>query len=273
MPRVPRKVGWFHYEDQGSGEPLVFLHPFGGSTRVWNDQATYFLDKGYRVIRVDMRSHGLSTGNPRNKEGGEYSIPQFAIDLENILDHAQVESAHVVGASMGAMIAVEYATRNPHIVQKLCLVGGFYGTLEHNRARFEADHAVIRTPEWGIQALIGGKIKSYFGKEYRDMDEREREAAIHYFRTYQTLGVEGYIATDLAILQKKDQHEDLQHFAATHPREVLLITGEHDFFRDAQDALMAGIEDLRLHVLPDAGHLCWLNKPKEFNDAVYNFLR
>ena len=99
MPLKPVNNINMYYEVLGHGEPLLFIHGLGSSTRDWENQIDFF-SKNYQVILVDVRGHGQT-----DKPPGSYSISMFANDIAGLLDQLELPSVHVVGISMGGMIA------------------------------------------------------------------------------------------------------------------------------------------------------------------------
>lgn len=98
------------YLTQGEGDAVVLLHGLGSSTRDWEHQVQS-LSQSHRVIALDFRGHGLS-----EKSEGPYSIEDFSDDLHSVIELEAPEGAHLVGISMGAMVAVQYALDHPENV-------------------------------------------------------------------------------------------------------------------------------------------------------------
>ena len=92
-----------YYEDFGEGEPLLFIHGLGSSTRDWENQVRYFSDR-YRVVVPDLRGHGNSEKPP-----GPYSIPLFADDIAELITTLDLAPTHVVGLSLGGFVASQLA--------------------------------------------------------------------------------------------------------------------------------------------------------------------
>lgn len=102
--------------DGPPGAPvLVLLHSLGASLQVWDDQAAA-LAGAFRVVRPDMRGHGLSEVTP-----GPYAMEQLADDVLAVLDALDVGQAHVAGLSIGGMVAQAVAHRAPGRVASLIL--------------------------------------------------------------------------------------------------------------------------------------------------------
>ena len=117
-----------HYVVSGPGgaEPVVLIHGFAGNvTDPWS-AISPSLEKDYRVIALDCRGHGRS-GKPHEPE--KYGV-EMVRDVVRLLDHLHIKKAHVVGYSMGAVIAVNVAARFPDRVLSLTLGGS--GALREN---------------------------------------------------------------------------------------------------------------------------------------------
>ena len=99
--------------DEGTGQAVVFLHGLGGCWHDWEPQVeTWRTD--HRVIVIEHRGHGRSDRAP-----GPYSTDVFAADALAVLRHLGVDHAHVVGLSMGGMIAHKLAVAAPDVVDTL----------------------------------------------------------------------------------------------------------------------------------------------------------
>jgi pimeloyl-ACP methyl ester carboxylesterase len=101
---------------EGDGKPLVLLHGFPDTKRLWSKTVPALVDAGFRVIVPDQRGYGASD-KPEDVEA--YSIPFLAIDVTAILDHLGIERAHVVGHDWGAAIAWATASLAPQRVDHL----------------------------------------------------------------------------------------------------------------------------------------------------------
>ena len=107
-----------HYEEHGSGEPLVLLHGNGEDSTYFEHQSAYFQNR-FRVIAVDSRGHGKS---PRGT--AQLTLGQLASDLASFMDGLALDSAHILGFSDGANIAMLFATAHPERAKSLVLNGG-----------------------------------------------------------------------------------------------------------------------------------------------------
>ncbi|MGD6874750.1 alpha/beta fold hydrolase [Sutcliffiella horikoshii] len=109
-----------HTEISGHGKPLVLLHSGGMTgTNEYMEQAASFVDKGYMVIRPDLRGHGKSVGTI------EKYFSHCAKDIFDTLEHLQVDTCHIAGVSVGGVAALLFAKSYPEKVDTLCFSGIF----------------------------------------------------------------------------------------------------------------------------------------------------
>lgn len=127
------------YDVQGTGEPFLFVMGLGAQLTAWHDDfVELFVEQGFQVIRFDNRDIGLSTqGDWSPPSQGQmlrsfitrrppadvpYTVADMADDAAGLLDHLGIESAHVMGVSMGGMISQELVIRHPAKVRSLCSI-------------------------------------------------------------------------------------------------------------------------------------------------------
>ena len=119
MPKVDIGDAEIHYEEAGSGDPIMFVPGLGGGGAVWTNQIPAFSD-GYRTIVHDHRGCGQSTYSRI-----EYSVDQMADDAIRLMDKLGIEKAHVVGRSMGGAVAQHMALKAPERLQSMALAASF----------------------------------------------------------------------------------------------------------------------------------------------------
>jgi pimeloyl-ACP methyl ester carboxylesterase len=90
------------FDVTGEGRPVILLHGFPDSSRLWRHQVPVLADAGFRVIVPDLRGYGRSD---QPKDVADYSMAYLAGDVLAVLDHLEVEKAHVVGHDWGAALA------------------------------------------------------------------------------------------------------------------------------------------------------------------------
>lgn len=119
MPTLETDEATLHYEMAGEGEPLLFLHGLGSSSADWRYQIEHFA-RTHRCIALDARGSGAS--RDKRFPAGPFTVRDFARDAATLLDRLDLAPAHVVGLSMGGMIAFQLAVDQPRVVRTLTIV-------------------------------------------------------------------------------------------------------------------------------------------------------
>jgi pimeloyl-ACP methyl ester carboxylesterase len=116
MPTLAINGFEMHYEDRGSGQPLLLLH---GGLGIGDDWRHVFPSDpiGYRVVVPDLRGHGRSTNPP-----GTFTIRQCARDVSALLDRLEIGQARAIGLSLGAKTLLHVATAHPTRIEAMVLV-------------------------------------------------------------------------------------------------------------------------------------------------------
>ncbi|MBA3864805.1 MAG: alpha/beta fold hydrolase [Solirubrobacterales bacterium] len=122
MPNVRVAGAELHYERAGSGEPLLAIQGMSGTHMSWGSPFRSLLEQHFDCIVFDNRGIGLS---PRITE--PFTIAEMAADSAQLLDALEVESAHVLGISMGGMIAQELALAHPERLRSLTIGCSYCG--------------------------------------------------------------------------------------------------------------------------------------------------
>src|SRR3954453_12853045 len=116
MPKIRVGDHELHYERAGSGEPLLMIQGMSGTHVSWGEPLLAPLRESFDVVAFDNRGIGLSAPIE-----GPFTIVEMAEDAAGLLDELEIESAHVVGISMGGMIAQELALAQPDRLRSLTL--------------------------------------------------------------------------------------------------------------------------------------------------------
>ena len=123
----------FGFEDD---PPLVLVCGLGSQVLYWRDEFCHGLvDRGFFVVRVDIRDSGLSTHLP---EDAKYTLSDMAGDIVAVIEALGVDRVHLVGQSLGGMIAQTVAIEHPAFVQTLTSISSHTGNLEFGQPSDEA---------------------------------------------------------------------------------------------------------------------------------------
>ncbi len=255
-----------HYEEAGTGHPLVFVHGWAMSGRVWRFQEE--LADMCRVITVDLRGHGRSSA-----PCGCCGLAEFSADLSLLFDALGLSRATIVGWSMGAEVALVAFPALRKRLAGLILVGG--------TPRFAAGdgypHGLPADETRGLALRLRRNYQKTMGEFFRRMfavGELTREQEN---RIAREIVMGGRLpAPETAQLALADLAEaDLRAVLPTVDLPLLLIHGVADTICPvgASQFMAERLPQARLAVMDGAGHAPFLSRPAEFNALIRNFLR
>jgi pimeloyl-ACP methyl ester carboxylesterase len=262
---VGRTASGIAYEVGGSGPPIVLVHAGVADRRMWDPQWTAF-QTGHRVVRYDARGYGESL--PPLGAWSQHG------DLLGLLDELGLARVHLVGASMGAGIAVEAALARPEAVASLVLAapgGALIGPPSDDL------HAVWRAE---IAALDGGDLDAAVEVNLRAWVDGPNRPPEHI-----DPAIRAFVATmqrDAFELPEWDS-DDAPETELSPPADArlaeldcwtLVVVGEADqpAIIDAAHRLAARVPAARLISWPDVAHMVNLERPAEFERAVLDFV-
>jgi pimeloyl-ACP methyl ester carboxylesterase len=251
-----------HYEREGAGLPVIFLHEGVADSRMWGPQVAAFA-KHFDVIRPDIRGFGQSELPAAAWSGGD--------DILGLMDELGLKPAHLVGGSMGGALAIDFALDHPERVSRLVLLGTGI-----NGANYGKNYPELFTD---INAA----------EEAKDWDRLNRAEMRVWLDGPRR--AEGYVS-DVRLRElfldmngKTLQNDwdsaptiDLDPPAVDRLHEItaptLVIVGDEDVptVFDATELLMQKVPNIRKAVIHDAAHMANLEHPEEFNKLVLDFL-
>ena len=256
MPTINVRDISIYYEVSGEGEPVLLLHGLGSSIRDWEWQVPLFAQQ-YRVITCDIRGHGRSSKPP-----GPYSISQFTADVVELLHQLQVDPAHILGLSMGGMIAFQLAVDHPQLVKSMVIVNS-------------GPELVLRTWKehlgiWQrllISRLMGPQKMGQVISQRLFPEPQQTEMA----RTMATRWAENdkaaYLAATKALIGWSVAKQLPQINCPT-----LVITADQDYTPvSAKEAYVKQMPQARLQVIQNSRHATPIDQAELFNTAVLQF--
>jgi len=153
-----------HYRTVGRGEDVVLIHGLGTNRAFWHLDVLLSLGRKFRVTIYDLRGHGYSTMPPSG-----YTSADMAADLHHLLDHLEIEKAHLVGHSLGGVIALHYAALYPERVASLIVADARVRSIQPT-------HYARDWPQWRT-------VKKYLEQIGLFIPEDESEAGIWLMET------------------------------------------------------------------------------------------
>ncbi len=171
MPKVKVKDIELYYEELGKGSPLVMIMGYAASSAFWDPGLVEELSKHHRTIVFDNRGIGQS-----DRPDVEYTMKMIAEDTAGLMDALGIESAHILGQSMGGMIAQEFALNYPEKVKSLILCCTTCGGGKVPPIRHELYMEVYAIPGLSMEEFIRGTSRFLFSPEFiKDNPERVEE--------------------------------------------------------------------------------------------------
>ncbi len=256
--------GRLYVEDHGAGDPpLLLIQGLGYAVWGWRDQLPALAARR-RTIAFDNRGAGRSS-----KEPGPYSMEQFAGDGLSVLDALGVESAHVIGVSMGGFIAQVLALQAPERVCSLTLAGTGPGGPEHERVPGETVKAWLASaglpPDEYARRTMHLSFSAGWSEEHPERYEQLLAARLEY-----PTPPDCWLAQFEAANRFLDSGAAVEKIATP----VLVVHGDADRVVPVSNGhlLARRIAGAELAVLPGRGHVVQLESPDEFNRLVTAFL-
>lgn len=251
--------GFLNYQEVGSGQPIIFVHGFGGLQQIWHLQVAFFAKHHFKVVTYDQRGHGASS--PLGKSDG---IELLAKDLLSLIDQLKLTHPVLVGHSMGASVICCLLHDYPRIRPKATVLvdqspkmindrNWPYGYCDATRANYRLvlkQHGNVRETLHGISPEVSWPLKT--AKQQFPFD---RTRASH-------------LLLDHA---KRDWRRTLAQ--TTIP--TLLVTANQSPYFNGQfaDELLKLNPDHLHHVSVDqSGHDIMAERPDIFNSVVLKFL-
>ncbi|MDQ8738107.1 alpha/beta hydrolase [Paenibacillus sp. LHD-38] len=250
------QLTYFMFENEGK-DTLLMLHPAFADHTIFENQLAYFKNN-YQIIVIDLPGHG----NRNNHIGvSKMTIKDMPEAISQILSENNLDACHVLGVSMGSLVAQAFADRCPHQVKSVIIVGGY--------SIHKANEQVLRRQKteglkWMLYLLFSMKR----------------------FRNHVT-SVSCFTAAGRESFARGAQHFNRSSFTAMAgmntffirkdtpmPYPLLIIVGEYDLqiIKEAAIELQKLEKEVQLVFLEEAGHCANADAPNTFNRLLERFL-
>ena len=259
MPKQHLNDIELYYEILGEEdrETVLFVHGLGSSGRDWEGQVPFFSER-FRVVTADLRGHGRSQKPP-----GPYSMKMFAGDVVGLIEALGLGPVHVVGLSLGGMVAFQLAVDRPELVKSMVIINS-------------GPEVVVRTMKDRWQVFVRRAIVRLLGM--RRMGEvlskrlfikKEQEKMREVFvERWAENDPKAYMATLNAIVgwSVMDRLGEIE-------ARTLVVASDEDYTPvEDKEAYVGLMEDARLMVIEDARHAVVVERPRKVNKLVLAFL-
>ena len=243
----------FNKKDQSI--PIVFVHGVGLTYEIWQPQLDFFKD--YSNLSYDILGHGKSSLTKRN-----ISFDDFSDQLIELINELKIEKIHLVGFSIGSLIARNFATRYGNRLRSLILLGSIYKRSEQQQKivneRFNQAKKELK--------LSRQALKRWFTDKYleNNPDTYEKISSIL---------SKNNMANFLKVYELFVKHKNDEDFKKIQTK-TLVMTGEHDIGStiEMSQQLNNVIMDSELKIIKEGKHLCGIECADEVNLSIKNFI-
>ena len=255
-----------YYTTEGSGIPLILIHGFTGSHKSF-DKLSNFLKQYFKIIKLDMIGHGLSM----DYDVSSYSFSESINYIEKIIEELNLKKVNILGYSLGGRLAMQFAIKNQHQVNKMILCSSSFGIEKKSEriSRIRSDEKIIELlinenlekfvnfwqniPLWESEKKLPVEIKS---KHRRIRLEQKNEGLLLNLR-YQGQGVQKYLGKSLKNIKLK----------------TLIMYGGKDLkYKVISKKMIELIENSELCEVPNSGHNIVLEHPIYISQKIKSFI-
>jgi proline-specific peptidase len=250
-----------NYQVSGEGFPLILIHGVGLDRTMWEKQVEHF-STHYKVISYDMMGHGTSF-----KPTGSYTLQQFVDQLDNLMQVLDIEKAHLIGFSMGGLVAQAFTAQHPDRISSLVVVSSVTKRSVEQRSAILA--RVVEVEKHGHTSTIDSAIHRWFDptfiSEYQEVVLRIKERL-------ENNDSSAYLAAYTVFATADEEVYDLLDKIQC---PAFIITGELDPGSTPDMAKLMGerIPDSQVLIIPNTRHMLPIEAAAEFNRRLLSFLR
>ncbi|TFG14394.1 MAG: alpha/beta hydrolase [Promethearchaeota archaeon] len=268
------------YDIQGEGNPVILIHGFSDRKEHWRAQVGT-LSQHFKVIRMDNRGAGKS-----ERPEGEYTMEIYASDVAGLMDYLGINRSHIIGHSLGGMIAQNFAILYPERVEKLILINTIPGLKPPGENIDEAikmyrenaingHKAIMKDP---LNEFLKGAKASYSRNFWKSMKENPKK------KFHDIWSVEDLINEKIENGPTIKDLSNQAHALSTHntynrlneiKSEVLILSAEKDKScpKSMGEKMHELIPNSNFIVIKGAAHQSILEKAPKVNQLIIDFLK
>ncbi len=267
MPNVVLDGINIGYQVSGEGEALILLMGLGGDRNSWYFQTRRF-KKQYKVIACDNRGVGTS-----DTPESAYTIKIMSEDIIRLMDHLEIKKAHILGVSMGGMIAQKIAISYPERVDKLILASTYLGGEEMGEVTIDMLKALGLGKDFSTSDTKSVDIEKFMYQiaALSFNNEKIRSIFMPLSKRYiQRVGLKGFTG-QLEAAANSDTVDKLHLIKS----ETLIMTGTEDRVVPSfsSEIIAQKIPNAKLVKIDGGSHAMYIEMSNKFNAVVLNFLQ
>lgn len=259
--QAPQKEGFvdvgdghalWYFDTGGSGVPVVFTHPGTGSGVIWGYQQPVFVQDGFRVIGYSRR------GYPKSRLGDPEQPGVGSEDLKKLADHLGLTRFHLVGSAAGGMVAADFAISHEDRLHTLVLANTVMGIVDE-------DFQAISPRMWPEEfQRLPSEVKE-LGPSYRHLDVEGAKLWVEHEQERKSVSMKSAGYANKVTWAR----------IGAWRLPVLVMTGDADLYMppSVMRLFHSKIRGAEMHIIPDAGHSAYWERPLVFNKVVLDFLK
>lgn len=246
------------YERRGTGAPLLLIQGMAGHHRMWGEPFLSDLGRDFDVIAMDNRGIGESTDVP-----GDFTVGDLAEDVHGLLDALGIDDTHLVGISLGGMVAQEFVLRYPERVRRLVIGCSYCG----------GPGASLRAP---------GPLRMMAAMQTRDVEQAIRAAYVsnlsaqyaadeRHYAPFKEVSLAVAPPVNVVMRQAKAAfaHDTSARLGEIKNPTLVLHGDEDDMLEYLNGELIAKlIPGAQLHTFEHTGHLFWWEHPEQSAELI-----
>ena len=248
---------YYKYNKKNEKDSIVFIHGIGLTHQIWNDQIDFF--KNYNTIVYDLIGHGKT---PLNKK--QINIKDFSKQLLKLIDSLKIEKIHLVGFSLGSLIARDFASSHGNRLSSLTVFASIYNrTEDEKRQVINRYETMKKNKDVTKKRALARWLSEEFIKKNPNI----------YKKIYSMLENNNH-NTWLKVYKLFAYHEDDDVSIKKINTKSLIITGENDIGSkpEMSENLSKLIAGSQFQIIPKGKHLCNIECSKDFNMILKKFI-
>ena len=246
---------YYFFNKKEQSIPIVFIHGVGLTYEIWQPQIDFFKD--YSTLSYDILGHGKSSLNKQ-----EINFDDFSDQLINLINELKINKIHLVGFSIGSLIARNFATKFNDRLQSLTLLGSIYKRSEEQQKtvneRFDQAKKELKLSKQALKRWFTDRYIENNPSTYEKISKiLASNNMANFLKVY-----------ELFVRHKND--EDFEKIKAN----TLVMTGEHDVGStiDMSQELNKVIKNSELKIVKNGKHLCGIECADDVNLTIKNFV-